>query len=194
MKMWIIPIRAAKPVCFLPRIDSLLQAEDRLKPQERFSVFWSGRKLSHNSKSDPCYPDGLPNGDTMSQHLPYFASFRYTKLAPIRPTHDRLQRLSSRAQHQVCMIGHQTVAVHTAAAFFPIFRQYHQKPVVILIVFKYLLPVDSPQHDVIDAAFASLSALPRHRTSSVSTVTYMIPYINTEIRPRVFRKRMAVNG
>ncbi len=76
--------------------------------------------------------------------------------------YDCIQRLFSFMQYPMNMIRHQAITIQPIAIFIPIFFQCLQKPSIILIIFEYLLPVDPPQHDMMDAAVASFSAPSRH--------------------------------
>jgi len=57
------------------------------------------------------------------------------------------------------MIPHQAVCIDTISAYFLILTKRLNKPSVIILIFKYILPVYTPHHYVINTGCTFLSRL-----------------------------------
>ena len=77
---------------------------------------------------------------------------------------DQIKRLFSFLQKEMNMVSHQAVGIELVLAHFFAFPQNRQKTKIVFFVFKYLLLVDPPQHNVVDAGGAFLSLRSWHST------------------------------
>ena len=119
-----------------------------------------------------CYDEGNPGG-------------LYIGIAD--PLHHLLQRLLARFQQHMHMVSHQTISKQAEAADLPALTENSQKMPVVFFIHEYLLPIDTPQHDMIDILLALLPCLSRHRYHQWNSTTSCLFVSTQKDRPHVLR-------